>query len=154
MTKNKQNKKEISPADQDDQFLDGILGVNEVSSGLNLNLRPPTLSTIAILQRINSPIFTGASTNESETLIHGLIFIWMHTADVADVHSAALMTDSSGRNPILEKKALELGEKIEAVKAQELLQSIVEYVTKHLEAKVEPIPPKDGAKGSDEMGNE
>ena len=63
------------------------------------------------------------------------------------------MTDKSGRNPVLEKRALELGEKVEASRAQELLEGIVEHVSSHIDMKVEPIP-KPNAKGSDDMGNE
>ena len=70
-----------------------------------LKLRPVTLSTLAMLEKVGSPLVSGEESGNM--VIEALIFIWLQSEDLESVKAAVLTSDMDSRI-VVEAKALEL----------------------------------------------
>jgi hypothetical protein len=141
-----------TPANQDDDFVDKVLD-QAMSKDMvaGITMRPPTLGTIAVLTRLGNSLVTGDNLTEDNLMMQCLIFMWVHTVDPDELHGTSLIADS-GRNLAIERAALELGDKLPftGVSAFEAVYTqLNEWINKHVESKVEPIPDKDAKPDSD-----
>ena len=107
-----------------------------------MTLRPVTLSSLAMLERIKSPLVTGTE---------ALIFLWMQSADPDSVRAAVLTSNIDSRIT-LEARALELGDNLSLSVMDVLVDTVTGMMNAAVGNKVETIPeetnPSDGAKAS------
>ena len=157
----KPTKEEKGDIERDDDFtttlLDQAMKV-DIESGMvaGIKLRPPTLGTIAILNRCRNALVTGAEVSEDDIILHCLVFLYVHSADIDEVHGAALMS-IDGRNITIERKAFELGDTLPFTGIHnfvEVYQGLADWINKHVSSKIEPIPDNDGGKEKQPPPNE
>ena len=150
-TKSKSTKVIKTDKDRDDDFTDALLDQamksDESSATIcGLKLRPPTLGSIAILNRCGNALVTGKEVTEEDIMLHCLVFLYVQSANIEEVHGAALIS-VDGRNLTLERKAVELGETLPFTGVQDFVdvyQGLAKWINKHVASKVEPIPDEDG----------
>lgn len=145
-----EDKSEDKEKSADEKFVDDLLVAEGIKKGdfaiAGIDLRPPTLSTLAILQRAKNALITGQNMDESEIMMQVLIFMYVHHAPQEEVHGACLMTPSVGRNLTLDRKALELGEKLAFKSPKDfvkLYEDLMKWLSHHMDLQVEPIPDDD-----------
>ena len=135
-----------TPQEQDSDFVDKLvsqaLGGTEVQG---IKMRPPTLGTVAILTKLQNALVTGIDFTEDTIMMHCLQFMWVHSVDPEELHGAAMLTND-GRNLAIERKSLELGDKLPfsgGKQFEDLFTELNAWINKHVESRVEPIPDKD-----------
>tara|TARA_Y100000004_G_C8933276_1_gene420992 strand:- start:1120 stop:1593 length:474 start_codon:yes stop_codon:yes gene_type:complete len=111
------------------------LGGETVFKGLKL--RPVTLSTLAILEKLNSPLVTGEP--NTNNVLEALIFIWVQSTDRKQVTAATLTSDLDSRINI-EAEALSLGDRLSITDMQELVEVVTNMMSESQLTKVEAIP--------------
>ena len=144
--KQKQEKKNFGPKELDEEFIKSVVDKKE-ESVYGISLRPPSLGTIAILTKLKNSLVTGSMADPDDLMMECLIFMYVHSAPMDEVHGAALLSHN-GRSVALERKALEMAEKITFDGVENftsLFDQLNSWITKHIENRVEPIP-KDNAK--------
>jgi hypothetical protein len=134
----KQNKND------DEKFVDSLLTQSKSQSVIHgIHLRAPTLATLAILTRADNALVTGKNLNESDVMMHVLVFLYVHSAPIEEVHGASIVSPISGQNLALERKALELGETLQYKSASDfikLYEDLVKWLSEHMDLQVEAIP--------------
>ena len=134
-------------ADFTDALVDQAMKSDDKRSKIcGLKLRPPTLVTIALLNRCGNALVTGKEVTEEDIMLHCLVYLYEHSADIDEVHGSALVS-VDGRNLTLERKAFELGDTLPFTGVQdfvEIYQGLAEWINSHVVSKVEPIPDEDG----------
>ena len=115
-----------------------------------MTLRPVTLSSLAMLERIKSPLVTGED-EDIDMITEALIFLWMQSADPDSVRAAVLTSNIDSRIT-LEARALELGDNLSLSVMDVLVDTVTGMMNAAVGNKVETIPeetnPSDGAKAS------
>lgn len=140
--------KEVKEVNDDEKFLDSLLTAQNPQSTIHgVKLRAPTLATLAILTRCENALVTGMNLTESEVMMHVLVFMYVHSAPIDEVHGACIISPISGKNLALERKGLELGESLPYKSPQDfisLYEDLLEWLGTHMDLRVESIPTKDG----------
>jgi hypothetical protein len=142
MTKTKTKVKKEK--DDDEKFVDSLLTQSKSQSVIHgINLRAPTLATLAILTRADNALVTGKNLSESDVMMHVLVFLYVHSAPIEEVHGASIVSPIAGQNLALERKALELGETLKYKSASDfikLYEDLVKWLSEHMDLQVEAIP--------------
>jgi len=149
-------KKEIKPKakseSDDEKFLDSLITAKKTQSTIHgVNLRAPTLATLAILTRCENALVTGMNLTEAEVMMHVLVFMYVHSAPIDEVHGACIISPLAGKNLALERKGLELGETLSYKSPQDfisLYEDLLEWLGTHMDLRVEAIPSKDATPSS------
>lgn len=154
-TQDKQKPKEDISADE--KFIDSLITQGKTQKTIaGIELRAPTLATLAILTRCENALCTGEILNESEVMIHVLVFMYVHSAPIDEVHGASIIQPIAGKNIALERKGLELGEKLPFRSPKDfvtLYEELTAWLGEHMDLRVEPIP-DDSTKGKAPNPNE
>lgn len=108
-----------------------------MSSFKGLQLKPVTLSTLAILEKLKSPLVTGEQS--SNNVLEALIFLWVQSAPKEEVTSKALTAPLDSRINV-EVEALELGEKLGLTDMEELVDVVSGMMSESQLTKVQQIP--------------
>jgi hypothetical protein len=147
-----EEEEEEAEQNDDDKFVDSLIQIKAKNpagdSIAGLKLRPPTLATLAILNRADNALITGSNLTESEVIMHVLVFMYVHHAEIEEVHGASLMASVGGQNLTMERKALELGETLPYKKPEDfikLYEELMAWLGSHMDLKVEPIPDDKGS---------
>lgn len=149
------NKEKATEETADEKFLDAVIGGSTEKIG-GIILRPPTLATLAILMKSNNALITGDNLTDGEVMMHVLTFMYVHHADTDEVHGASITQPIAGKNMTLERKALEMGEKLPFKSTKDfvkLYEELVQWLAKHMDMQVEPIADESG-KGKKPNPNE
>lgn len=108
----------------------------------NVQLRPVTLSTLAILEKLGSSLMTG---EEGNHVMEALIFLWVQSEKPEIVRAATLAAHLDDKANVT-AKALELGEKLEISDMQELVDCVSSMMEEASQTKVEAIPTDEAKK--------
>ena len=140
MPNDKQKEKQAESSEE--KFIDSVISSKSKKIG-GITLRPPTLATLAILMRSNNALVMGTSPSETEAMMHVLIFMYVHSAPTDELHGACITQAIEGKNLTLERKALELGEKMKFTSQQDfvkLYEDLVSWLAENMDLQVQPIP--------------
>ena len=141
----------------DEKFIDSLLTQSQSQSEISgIKLRAPTLATLAILTRADNALVTGKQLTEAEVMLHVLVFMYVHSAPIDEVHGASIVSPIAGANLSLERKALELGEEMPYKSPKDfitLYEDLVAWLGEHMDLQVEAIP-DETAKGKAPNPNE
>ena len=113
-----------------DEFLNDVLGIE---------LKPVTLSTLAIMQEAGCQIISGIDVEEMENLmLEILMFVYIHTED----HKILTKKICSTANPKQEIKqaALGVGIEISPKEIPALVDQIITLLTEATSTNVDPLP--------------
>jgi len=131
-----------------DAISDSLMGGATEFAGMTL--RPVTLSSLAMLERIKSPLVTGDEEGV-DMITEALIFLWMQSADPDSVRAAVLTSNIDSRIT-LEARALELGDNLSLSVMDVLVDTVTSMMNAAVGNKVETIPeetdPSENAKPS------
>lgn len=134
----------INEQNADEKFIDSLLTQSQTQSEISgVKLRAPTLATLAILTRADNALVTGRQLTEAEVMMHVLVFMYVHSAPIEEVHGASIVSPIAGVNLSLERKALELGEKMPYKSPKDfisLYEDLVSWLGQHMDLQVEAIP--------------
>jgi len=104
----------------------------------SLHLRPVTLSTLAMLEKLKSPLVTGEEEG-ADMITEALVFMWLQSAPKNEVRAAVLSSKFDDRISI-EAKALELGDDLGIENMDEMVDVVGKMMTEAQKNKVETIP--------------
>ena len=137
-----ENKKEQNEASAEEKFIDSVISSKSTTIG-GIELRPPTLATLAILMRCNNAIVMGTSPSETEVMMHVLTFMYVHSAPRDELHGACITQAMEGKNLTLERKALELGERMDFKSQNDFIkiyEELLAWLAQNMDLQVQPIP--------------
>ena len=124
-----------------DEFLNDVLGIQ---------LRPVTLSSLAMMQEAGCQIISGLQADEMDNLmLEILLFVYIHSADQDEITK----TICSRHNPreAMKIAALNIGLDISPKQIPALVEEILQILTDATETKVDPIPDEEqGSKKKEE----
>ena len=138
----------VDNKDRDSSVSNALIGGQRNFKGLSL--RPVTLSTLAILEKLKSPLVTG---EEGNNVIEALIFLWIQSEDISKVRAATLTSDIDSRMSI-EGRALELGEKVGISDMSEIVELVTDMMNESQKTKVEGIPDENNTGAKKKSKNE
>jgi len=124
--------------------------INGIKLFKGLKLRPVTLSTLAILEKLKSPLVTG---EEGDNVIEALIFLWIQSEEISKVRAATLTSTLDSRISI-ENRALELGDKIEISDMNEIIDLVTDMMNESQQTKVQQVPNEDTEEATKKSKNE
>ena len=124
-----------------EQTRDSLLGGEVAFAGITL--RPVTLSTLAMLEKLKSPLVSGDE--QGDMMIEALIFVWIQSEDLDVVRAAILTSDMDSRISI-EARALSLGDRLQVNDIQGLVDVVSKMLSESQVNKVEQIPDNDSKK--------
>lgn len=137
----------VNEGSSDEKFIDSLLTQSQTQSVINgVKLRAPTLATLAILTRADNALVTGRQLSEHEVMMHVLVFMYVHSAPISEVHGASIVSPMAGVNLSLERKALELGEEMPYKSPSDfisLYEDLVGWLGVHMDLQVEALPNED-----------
>ncbi len=122
---------------RDEKVSDSLIGGTRTFKGLTL--RPVTLSTLAMLEKLKSPLVTG---EEGDNVIEALIFLWIQSEEMKKVRAATLTSSIDSRMSV-ENAALELGDSIGITDMQEIVEVVSDMMNESQKTKVVQIPSDD-----------
>ena len=125
----------------DKNVKDALLGGGTVFKGVKL--RPVTLSSLAILEKLGSSLITGEESGNH--VMEALIFLWVQSEDQAIVRAAVLTSELDDKANVT-AKALELGERLGISDMQELVDCMTTMMSDATSTKVEAIPSEEAKK--------
>jgi len=120
-----------------------LMGGKVVVAGREL--KRVTLASLAVLQRIKSPLIMGVPLKEieDEMLTEALVFIYIHSVDIKKL--ASMVASSPNPRQLILARAIEFADDIEPNEIQGIVQRILELITRATATKVQPIPSDDEA---------
>ena len=120
------------------KFLGGDKFVNEV---LGVELKPVTLSSLALMQEAGCEIISGVDVNDMENLmLEILLFVYIYAED----HKVLTRLACSKNGKIeMRERAFSLGLDISPKEIPKIVGQIVEILTDATSTKVDPMPDED-----------
>ena len=116
-----------------DEFLNDMLG---------LELRPLTLSSLAMMQEAGCQIISGVNVDEMENMmLEILLFVYIHSADQDNLTKA--ICSSANPREALKMEALSMGLDISPKQIPTLVEEILKILTEATDTKVDPLPDED-----------
>lgn len=115
---------------------------------LGRTVRPVTLATVALLERIGSPLIAGVKIEATpEITMECLKFLVLQTGDLEEARQYSLNLAK------LDTAALDLADSILPKEAEDVLNQIVSLLQDSMSTQVEPLVEKEDQQVDDSEGN-
>lgn len=133
--------REISLQERDDELRSKLIDKKTIFK--NISLRPVTLSTLALLEQVQSSLVTGNPNADHVT--DALVFLWIQSAPRSEVIKACSKKDIS----LIQEKAFELGDELQINDIEDVVEIVGEIMQASGKTKVIPIPKEEDEEEED-----